>query len=443
MNTNISESMLSSFSTAFAAERANQVAQKAVVKSGLSAAAENQKEAIDNPMIFSLELETGDVTDQKSSGRCWLFAGLNTLRFEIMKKLNLKTFELSQNYQMFWDKLEKSNYFLESILDTLDEPTDGRLIQHLIASPVQDGGQWDMFCALVDKYGCVPKAIMPETFHSSNTGVMNMLITRKLREDALVLREAHKAGESADALRARKEGMLNEVYRMLCIALGEPPKTFTFEYRDEDKNYYRDENITPLEFVKKYVGHAMDDYVSIINAPTADKPYWKTYTVQYLGNVVGGRKVKYLNLPSEELKKLAIAQLSDGQPVWFGCDVGQMLQRDLGIMGMKTFDYESLLNVHFGMNKAQRLDYATSLMTHAMVFLGVNLVDGKPTRWKVENSWSEKSGQKGYYLMTDEWFDEYNYQIVVNRKYLTPEMHKAFEQEPIVLKPWDPMGSLA
>ena len=220
-----------------------------------------------------------------------------------MKKLNLKTFELSQNYQMFWDKLEKSNYFLESILDTLDEPTDGRLIQHLIASPVQDGGQWDMFCALVDKYGCVPKAIMPETFHSSNTGVMNMLITRKLREDALVLREAHKAGESADALRARKEGMLNEVYRMLCIALGEPPKTFTFEYRDEDKNYYRDENITPLEFVKKYVGHAMDDYVSIINAPTADKPYWKTYTVQYLGNVVGGRKVKYLNLAQRRIEE--------------------------------------------------------------------------------------------------------------------------------------------
>ena len=252
---------------------------------------------------------------------------------------------------------------------------------------------------------------------------------------------------SAEALREdlaeMKKEMMGDVYHLLVTCLGEPPASFGVRLRDKDGRLALSGTFTPLEFFSEAVGMNVDDYVSLISAPTADKPYHKTYTIRMLGNVVGGRKVKYLNLPSEELKKLAIAQLSDGQPVWFGCDVGQMLQRDLGIMGMKTFDYESLLNVHFGMNKAQRLDYATSLMTHAMVFLGVNLVDGKPTRWKVENSWSEKSGQKGYYLMTDEWFDEYNYQIVVNRKYLTPEMQKAFEQEPIVLKPWDPMGSLA
>ena len=436
----ISHSMLDAFSKAYNADPANVIRQNAVVKNGLQAAAENQQENIDNPMIFSLEIETGKITNQKASGRCWLFAALNTMRFEIMQKLNLETFELSQNYQMFWDKMEKANYFLDSIIKTADEDVDSRLVKHLLMAPVQDGGQWDMYCAITDKYGVVPKYVMPETFHSSNTGMMCKFITLKLREDALKLREAVRSGADTEAM---KQEMLAEIYRMLVICLGEPPKTFTFECRDKDKNFHRDENITPLEFFRKYVGLNLNDYISIINAPTADKPYGKTFTVDYLGNVVGGRPVKYLNLPSEDLKKLAIAQLQDGKPVWFGCDVGQMLTRETGIMGMHTYGYEDLLDVKFGLDKAQRLDYSESVMTHAMVFLGVNLVDGKPNRWKVENSWGDKSGQEGYYIMTDEWFDEYNYQIVVNRKYLSAEQQKLFEQEPIVLKPWDPMGSLA
>ena len=436
----ISLSMLEAFSQAYHADPANAIRQKAVVKNGLQAAAENQQEIIDNPMLFSIEIETGKITNQKSSGRCWLFAALNTMRFEIMQKLNLETFELSQNYQMFWDKFEKANYFLDSIVKTANEDLDSRLVKHLLASPVQDGGQWDMYCAIADKYGCVPKYVMPETFHSSNTGLMCKFLTLKLREDALQLRAAVKEGKDTEAM---KKDMLAEIYRMLVICLGEPPKTFTFEYRDKDKDFHRDADITPQEFFKKYVGLDLNDYISIINAPTADKPYGKTFTVDYLGNVVGGREVKYLNLPSEELKKLAIAQLQDGKPVWFGCDVGQMLMRDTGIMGMHTFGYEDVLDVKFGLDKAERLDYSESVMTHAMVFLGVNLVNGKPNRWKVENSWGDKSGQEGYYIMTDEWFDEYNYQIVVNRKYLTDEQKAAFEQAPIVLKPWDPMGSLA
>lgn len=438
----ISNEMLHQFSANFHADEKNAIRQHATMKVGLSEAAENAQENIDNPMIFSIELQdTGKITNQKSSGRCWLFAALNTMRYEIIHKLNLDTFELSQNYQMFWDKMEKANYFLESIIATADEPVEGRLVAHLLMAPMQDGGQWDMYAALADKYGCVPKALMPETFHSSNTRMMCKFLTLKLREDAKLLREAIHSGEGD--VQAMKTDMLQEIYNMLVICLGEPPKTFTFEYRDKDKVYHRDENLTPKAFFDKYVGLNLSDYVSVINAPTADKPYGKTFTVSYLGNVVGGRPVKYLNLPSEDVKKLAIAQLSDDKPVWFGCDVGQMSTRESGIMGMHTYDYEKLLGVKFGMNKAERLDYGESLMTHAMVFVGVNLVDGKPNRWKVENSWSEKSGQDGYYLMTDEWFDEYNYQIVINKKYMTDEQREAFEQEPILLKPWDPMGSLA
>lgn len=436
----ISYDLIDSFSKQFAADGKNAVAMRAVMKSGLSAAAENQKEQADNPMTFSIEIETGKITNQKSSGRCWLFAALNCMRFQIMQKLNLETFELSQNYQMFWDKLEKANYFLESIIETAGEDVDSRLVKHLLASPEGDGGQWDMYCAIADKYGCVPKYVMPETFHSSNTGMMVKLITLKLREDAMLLREAVAAGRDAQAM---KEEMLSEIYRILVTCLGEPPKSFTFEYRDKDKNFGRDENITPKQFFDKYVGLALNDYVSIINAPTADKPYYKTFTVDYLGNVLGGRGIKYLNLPADEQRALAIKQLSDGEPVWFGCDVGQMLMRDYGLMGMHTFEYGDLLGVKFGMDKAARLDYSESVMTHAMVFLGVNLVDGKPNRWKVENSWGDKSGQDGYYIMTDEWFGEFNYQVVVNRKYLTAEQNAMFEQEPIHLKPWDPMGSLA
>jgi bleomycin hydrolase len=434
----ISPELLERFERDFANDQVNAIRMHAVVKHGVSDAAENQLEDVDNPMIFSIELESGKITDQKSSGRCWLFAGLNTMRYEIMQKLNLKTFELSQNYQMFYDKLEKANYFLESVLKTVDEPLDGRLVNFLLSNPMQDGGQWDMFAALVDKYGCVPKSQMPETFHSSATSDMVRLLTVKLREDALLLRDA--TGDR----QALKAAMLGEIYRMLTICLGTPPKTFDFEYRDKDKNLHRDTALTPRAFYEKYVGQAMNDYVSIINAPTLDKPYGKTYTVDFLGNVAGGREIKYLNLKSDELKALAIAQLKDSQPVWFGCDVGKMQMRKRGIMGMHTFDYEKLLGVSFGMDKAQRLDTGESMLTHAMVFLGVNLTeDGKPNRWKVENSWSDERGQEGYYIMTDEWFDQFNYQVVVNKKYLSDAQRAAYAQDPIVLKPWDPMGSLA
>ncbi len=237
---------------------------------------------------------------------------------------------------------------------------------------------------------------------------------------------------------------METVYNMLCICLGKPPRTFDFEYRDKDKNFHRETKLTPLSFYEKYIGMDLGDYISLINAPTEDKPYYRSYTVAYLGNVVEGRPVKYVNLPVEELKKAAIAQLQDGEPVWFGCDVGKRSSRDGGVMDPKLYDLENLFHTSFGMTKAERLDYGHSLMTHAMVFQGVELdEENRPVRWRVENSWGEESGLKGYYVMSDRWFDEYNYQIVVNKKYLSEEVLAAYESEPVVLEPWDPMGSLA
>ena len=444
MGKGVSLEQIQAFDQAFSADRANLVAMDAVVNNGMLKTAKNRAAVSEDVHEYSIHLEQGDITAQKSSGRCWMFAALNTFRFKVIHDLNLKTFELSQAYPFFYDKLEKSNYFLESILETLDEPTNGRLISYLLQAPVGDGGQWDMFCNLVEKYGLVPKSAYPESTISSASREMNTYLTEKLRGNACILRKKHAEGASLEELKEIKTKMLEEIYRMLCICLGQPPKTFDFEYTDKDGNYHRDCGMTPKSFYEKYVGINLADYVSLINAPTADKPYGRSYTVAFLGNVKEGRIVRYLNLPSEELKKAAIAQLKDGEPVWFGCDVGKRSERESGLMDLNIYNLEQLLGFRFEMNKAERLDYGQSQMTHAMVFQGVNLDDeGKPNRWRVENSWGEEPAKKGYYLMTDEWFDEYMYQVVVNKKYLSEEQIRAYEAEPKMLEPWDPMGSLA
>lgn len=432
------------FEERFSAYSKNRVAMNAVVKNGINAAAENFAAVRQTRHEFSVSVETGKITNQKASGRCWMFAALNVMRLEVMEKLNLESIELSQNYPLFYDKLEKSNYFLENIIETLDEPLEGRLVSHLLTDPLCDGGQWDMFANLVEKYGAVPKDAMPESAASSQTAEMDRYLTRKLREFACTLREAHKAGQTEEELRNKKEEMLETVYRMLCISLGTPPERFTYETRDKDKKFIRISDITPQEFYKKYICMDMNDYISLINAPTADKPYNRMYTVQYLGNVKGGRDVKYLNLPSEELKKAAIAQLCDGKAVWFGSDVGQSSNRTGGLLDLDAYDLSDLFGTDFPMTKAQRLDYGESLMTHAMVLTGVNIDEnGKPNRWRVENSWGKDVGKDGYFVMSDRWFDEYTYQIVVNKKYLSDEQRALLAEEPIKLKPWDPMGSLA
>lgn len=422
----------------------SKVIERAVTHQGILESSEDfAAEGKMNP-VFSIDLSTGKVADQKQSGRCWMFAALNTMRIHLMNTYNVPDdFELSQNYTNFWDKFEKSNYFLENVLKTADKPLDSRKVAWLMATPQQDGGQWDMLCALIEKYGIVPKSAMPETFSSSRSRELNKFLNLKLRHDAVALRELAADHASDAKIAETKDTMMNEVYRMLTYALGEPATKFDFEYRDKDKNYHFDAGITPQEFFKKYVNLNLQDYVSLINSPTDDKPFNKTYTIEMLGNVVNGRPVKHLNLEMSELKKLAIKQLQNGESIWFGSDVGQSSNTKKGIMDTDLYAPDELFDSDLSMSKAERLDYGESLMTHAMVITGVDLVDGKPTKWKVENSWGEKVGTKGYFVMSDDWMNEFVYQFVINKKYLTDAQLEAQKQEPIVLKPWDPMGALA
>ena len=445
MDASIQGKDLEHFRQLFDAEPAYTVAMNAVTANGVDASAKNFAAKAKYLHSFNVEVESGKACNQKQSGRCWMFASLNVMRLDVMEKLNLENMELSQNYPLFYDKLEKSNYFLENMLKTLDEPVGSRLLHFLLLDPLGDGGQWDMFRSLVAKYGVVPKEVMPETAASSATRELRDYMTKKLREYACRLREAYRSGAGMDELRTMKDDMMAVIYRMLVIALGKPPVRFSWGTRDKDKNFVEVKDITPQEFFEKYVGWDLDEYVTVINAPTADKPFGKTFTVQYLGNVSGGAyPVKYLNLPDEELKSLAIRQLKDGKTVWFGSDVGQFSDRKTGILACDALGIDKLFGTTFGMNKAERLDYGESLMTHAMVITGVELDENdRPLRWKVENSWGDEVGKEGYYVMSDEWFSEFVYQILLEKKYFSAEQAAAFEQEPIELLPWDPMGSLA
>ena len=446
MSYQIGSDDLAMFRRDYDGNKTNAVLENSVTKNGVRNASFNWHAITDNNPHFSIDLKTGDVADQKQSGRCWMFAALNTMRHEMQQKFNLPDdFELSQSYQFFWDKFEKANYFYENVLKTASLPTDDRKVAWLMDAPQSDGGQWDMLCALIAKYGVMPKSAMPESFNSNRSNGINDLLNTKLRHDAVVLRHlVNEDNASEDQLTAKRKTMLNEVYRMLSYAFGEPATHFDFEYRTKkDHEFHRDANLTPQEFFQKYIGWNLDDYISIIQAPTTDKEYYKTYTIDMLGNVVGGRQIKHLNLPMQDLKDLAIKQLQAGESVWFGSDVIKYSETKLGIMALNTFDYSNLFNVDLAMSKADMLDYKQSMMDHAMVITGVDLVDGKPTKWKVENSWGNKVGTKGYFVMSDEWMDKYVYQIVVNKKYLNDKQLAAQAEAPAVLKPWDPMGTLA
>lgn len=443
MNKEITKELLNQFEERLDSDKKNNVLIAAVNANGINQSAMDYKTLRSLPEHYSIELEAGKVCNQKQSGRCWMFAAYNVFRLEVMKKLNLENMELSQNYPLFYDKLEKSNFFLENILSTLDEELSSRLMAHLLKDPIGDGGQWNMFVGLTKKYGVCPKELMPETSCSSSTREMDRYITLKLRQGACALRKLHEEGKSIDELRKKKEDILSSIYQILVLSLGKPPVAFTYETIDKDKKFVRVSDITPKEFFDRYVGIDLDDYVSVINAPTKDKPFYRSFTVSYLGNIVG-EKVRYVNLPIEELKELVVRQLSSGEVVWFGSDVGQFSNRTNGFLSRKNFDLENLFGTSFDMTKEERLDYGESLMTHAMVFTGVNIdKDGKANRFKVENSWGDNVGYKGFYAMDEDWFDNFVYQAVINKKFLSPKQLQAYEEEPIVLSPWDPMGSLA
>lgn len=393
----------------------------------------------ENPNIFSIDLETMPVTDQQASGRCWIFSALNILRELMAKKYHIKSFELSQNYIAFYDKLEKVNWFMNCVMEEKEEALDSRKLQWLLDNGISDGGQWDMVVSLIKKYGICPKTAMRETFTSSHTRHMNAILNQRLRRFAL---DVKKAGTKEEAEKLRSE-VLEECYRLIADCFGVPPVEFAFEYRDEKKKFHAHYGVTPLQFYQEYLAEDLDDYAVIINAPTKDKPYYKMYSVQYIGNVVSGNEVRYLNLPMKELKEAIIRQMKDGLPVWFGCDCSKDGDREKGLWDDQAFDYAGTFGMKLDMTKAEMLDGRHSSMNHAMVLTGVNLVDEKPNRWKIENSWGEKHANKGYYICSDTWFDKYVFEAAVHRKYLSAKARKALNGRVKVLDPWDPFGTLA
>ena len=444
MSKEISFSQIEQFNTNYLKDDKHLMSQRAVVKNGILASSENQSSTVLNTPVFSIDLDTGNVTNQKQSGRCWMFAALNTFRHHIQDAFNIKQFELSQSYTFFWDKFEKANYFYENILATSKEDLTSRKVSFLLQTPQQDGGQWDMLVAIIQKYGIVPKSVMPESYSSSKSSELNTYLNKKLRHDAMVLRNLVAEGATEDTVANEKESMLQEIYTLLCTSLGTPPTTFDFSYYDKEEEYHLVRDLTPQSFYDQFIGRDLSDYVSIINAPTKDKPYNQLYTVEMLGSVVGGKEVRHLNVDIDTFKELAIDQLKHGEAVWYGCDVGQSSTRDTGIMATDIYSVADTLDIDYSMSKADRLDYGDSLMTHAMVLTGVDLVDDKPTKWKVENSWGNKVGSKGYFVMSDDWLEEYTYQIVVDKKYLSDDLKRIVEADQVTtLAPWDPMGALA
>ena len=427
----------------FAASPAYRLAQNAVTRVTVDDVAISREIINGTGHSWSVLLDDWKVTNQERSGRCWLFAGLNLLRVGAMRTMGLEEFEFSQNYAMFWDKIERANYFLEAVIETADRELGDRTIAFLLQSAAEDGGQWNMFAALVGKHGLVPKSVMPETQSSSNTGRMNAILRSQLRQGARAVRAAYAAGGAA-AARDEKAEILRIIYRVLCIHLGTPPERFDWQWTDKDREFHRDGVITPQEFAARYVELPVADYVCLVHDPRASSPQGRTFTVEYLGNVIGAPPVTYLNVDVPLLKRLTAASLSAGEPVWFGCDVGKMMSNDYGIWDAALYDLPSVYDTPFDLDKAARLEYGESQMTHAMLFTGVDLgEDGAHRRWRVENSWGSDTGRDGFYTMNDSWFDEYVFEIAARRSELPAELQAALDTEPIVLPAWDPMGALA
>lgn len=422
----------------------NTVVRHALSRSTITDTVHETNLDITNNLTFSNEVKTMPVCNQKASGRCWIFAGLNVLREIVAKKIGLaekEMFELSQNYLSLFDKIEKANFALESVISLASYSPNERVFQFILDNPISDGGQWDMFVNLVKKYGLMPKSCFPETYQSDNTRETNFLVNSLIRRFAYEAHELAVNGRNSE-IRPLKEKTLEAVYRLFYDAFGIPPQEFEFEYNDA-KHHFHKEKYTPLSFFEKYIGKEIDEYHSLINSPTADKPFLKTFTIDYLGNVIEGKPIHHLNVTMKDMKDAIIRQLLAGEVVWFGSDVGFFRDRASYAWDDKSFDYESALGFTIEFDKAAMLDFRHSAMNHAMVIVGVDLEDGKPLKWKIENSWGEASGSKGYHVMSDTWFERFVYQAVIKTKYLTKEQVNANKKAPIHLDPWDPMGTLA
>ncbi len=441
MGKTITRKQVAELRKGFAANPSNKVAQNAVTNVQLPDLTLDRNLVQNMDSSFSTKLDDWKVTAQMKSGRCWLFATLNLFRVGAMKKMNLKDFEFSQAHIHFWDKFERANHLLEAIIETADRPVDDRTIHFLLSDPIGDGGQWNMAMNLIRKHGLVPKSAYPESNTSSATRWMNTELKNILRSSACEIRAILEGGGTEDEAREHKEKRIADVWKMLCIHLGTPPKTFDWQWRDKDDKFHRKGRMTPQQFAAEYVDIEWEDYVCIVNDPRNE--YYRTYTIDFLQNVAGGPPVVYLNVPSKEMKAVTQRLLEDGMPVWMGCDVGKEMDRKKGLWDADLFDVEGLYGVEYGMDKADRLRHNQTMMTHAMLFTGVDVVNGRARRWRVENSWGGETGQKGYYTMNDSWYDEYMFEIAAPTSYLNEKMVAGLETEPVVLPAWDPMGSLA
>jgi bleomycin hydrolase len=387
--------------------------------------------------VFNVKINVKGITDQKSSGRCWMFAGLNIMRPIIIEKFNLDSFEFSQTYLFLWDKLEKSNFFLEAIIETRQKGIDDRELEILIKSPLGDGGWWNYYVNLIEKYGIVPQEIMPETVNSSQTKMMNEILESLLRQEAASIREMAKKGKKVPELRAHKVEMLKKIYQLLVIHLGLPPKEFTWRYINKDGNI-KEQDYTPLTFYKEAVNLDLKNYVALFNHPV--HPFDKHYQIKYCRNMFNMADMNFINLEMRKLKTYTLKSLLDNEPVWFAADTKWQMEREVGIMREGIYDYESLFGVNLTMSKSERILYRVSTPNHAMAFVAVDTVDEQPTKWRVENSWGEEKGDKGYWTMYNNWFDNYVYTVIVHKKYLTGEDIAILQTKPEVLPAWDPIN---
>ncbi|MBO4582183.1 MAG: C1 family peptidase [Bacteroidales bacterium] len=440
-NGGIDEQTLSAMRASYDNSPATKALQTAISGNDINKLAANHNNPNTHDVYFSNRVNSKGITDQKSSGRCWLFTGLNVLRSKVIAKYNLSEFTFSQNYCFFYDQLEKSNLFLQAIIDTKDKDMTDKIVEWLFKNPLSDGGQFTGVVNIITKYGVVPSEAMPETNSSNNTSRMSNLISLKLREYGLQLRDMAAQGAKNKELTDKKKEMLNTIYRMLALNLGTPPSSFTYTLKDATGKPVKTQTYTPLSFYQEFVGVDMSNYVMIMNDPT--RPYYKVYEIEYDRHMYDGENWKYLNVPMDQIKQIAIASIKDSTMMYFSCDVGKFLNSSTGLLDINNYDYASLMGTTFNMDKKQRIATFASGSSHAMTLCAVDLDEnGNSKKWMVENSWGSASGYKGHLIMTDEWFDEYMFRLVADKKYIPKDIQALLTQKPVILPPWDPMFAM-
>lgn len=434
----ISKPALEQIRSGFKKDAYTKAMQNALSSNDISKLAWNRANVGTVDQLFSYRVDVSGITDQKSSGRCWMFSSLNLFRPGVMKKFNTSEFEFSESYLYFYDLLEKANLFLNNMENSASLPLENEKVRWYLKSPVDDGGQWVNFVNLVKKYGMVPKEAMGETNSSENTSLLTKFLNTKLREDALEIRDLKNSKADPKKIAAQKVGMLSEIYRMLALNLSEPPSEFVWRYKDKDKKIV-EKNYTPQSFRDEVLGETnLDDLVMIMNDPS--RPFWKHYEVENYRNTSEGNNWHYVNLPNDVIKEFCIASIKNNEALYASCDVGKQLRREVGILDVDNFDYESVYGVKFGMDKAQRIQTGESGSSHGMALIAVDVdAQGKPVKWQFENSWGPAAGEKGYLTFTDAWFNEYMFRFVINKKYLTSKVLEIYAQKPEMLPPWDPM----